>query len=163
MTTIRSFRPEMLPALLQDLATQGIPGEMCVRGSSMRPFLVPGDRLRVVPATADDVRVGSVVVWLGDAGPITHRLVGRWRARDNWWILTKGDASPRLDAPLPGNRILARAVARIRAGRISPLDIGWARLLGLANAVASLIAGLIVEAWDRWGRFGRRWTGWLAG
>lgn len=159
MTITRSFRPELMPPLLRELADQGDCGEIPVRGTSMAPTLHPGDRLRVVPATMDNVRVGDLVVCAGPGGPISHRLVGWWKTRAGWQLLTKGDSAPRLDAPAPGHCLVARVVARVRAGEVQPLDGGAMRLCGRARALVSLGAGITVEVWDRTRRVACRCAG----
>lgn len=159
MTATRRLRPELLAPLLRTLVAQEISGEIRVRGTSMCPTLVPGDCLRVVAAMATDIRIGDVVIWMGGAGPVIHRLVGWWRTREGWRMLTKGDSCPRLDPPFPGHWLAARAVARVRGGEVQPLDGAWERLRGRGRAAASLTVGLIVEAWDRGRRLARRWAG----
>lgn len=163
MTTATSFRPDLLAPLLRDLAAEDRCGEIPVRGTSMSPTLLPGDRLRVVPATMDDVRVGDLVVWVDQAGPIAHRLVGWWKTRMGWRFLTKGDRALRFDAPVPGHCLVARAVARVRAGDVQPLDGRPMRLRGRAQALVSLAAGIIVEVWDRTRRVAHRSVGWPGG
>jgi hypothetical protein len=149
MTVVGSFRADLLAPLLQELSAQGRCGEIPIRGTSMSPTLLPGDRLRVIRATVDDVRVGDLVVWVGQAGPIAHRLVGWWKTRGEWQLLTKGDGALRLDPPVPGRCLVARAVARVRAGQVRRLDEVRVRLCGRGRAAASLFVGLIVEVWDR--------------
>jgi signal peptidase I len=141
--------PDFLAPLLRDLAAEGRSAEMPVRGISMRPMLRDGDRVRVVPATASDVRVGDVVILAGSTGPIIHRLVGWWPSRDGWYLLTKGDGSPRLDPPLRANGLVARVVARVRNGHVQRLGGASLRVRGWGRALLSLVMGLFVEAWDR--------------
>jgi signal peptidase len=160
MTAAGSFRPELLAPLLQELGAQGRCGEIPIRGTSMSPTLLPGDRLRVVPATANDVRAGDLVIWVGQAGPIAHRLVGWWKTRAGWRLLTKGDHAPRLDPPVPGHCLVARAVARVRADEVQELDEARVRLCGRGRAAASLAVGIIVEVWDRARQATRRGAGW---
>jgi hypothetical protein len=160
MTTLEGFRPELLTPLLRDLAAEKVSGEIPVRGTSMRPTFLPGDRLRLVPATVADVRVGDLVVWMGQDGPIAHRLVGWWETRTGRWMLTKGDGAPRLDPPIPGYCLVARAVAHVRAGQVRRLDDAAMRLCGRGRATVSLAVGIIVEVWDRGCRVARQWVGW---
>lgn len=154
-------RPELLAPILCDLARMQASGEVSVRGTSMRPTLFPGDRLRVVAATASDVRLGSVVIWRGAEGPTIHLLVGWWWTRDGWRMLTKGDGARRLDPPAPETCLVGVAVALVRAGQVRRLDGRCGRLCGLGRALASLAEGIIVEAWDRGRRAAARWAGWL--
>jgi hypothetical protein len=149
MTATEEFRPEFLAILLRDLTAEGKPVEIPVRGSSMRPWLRDGDRVRLVPMTAEEMRVGDVVVRVNTAGPVIHRFVGRWPSRQGWRLLTKGDGAPRLDPPARVDELVGRVVARVRDGRAEPLAGAGIRLRGRARAAVSLVAGLIRETWDR--------------
>jgi hypothetical protein len=151
------FRPELLAPLLADLDAQGKSGEIPVRGTSMVPSLLHGDRVRVVPAIAEEVRTGDIVVRLGETGPMIHRVVGWWWTRDGWRILTKGDGTRWFDSPLHPDHLVARVVARVRDDQIRQLEGMGARLRGRGRAAASFTLGMIWEAWD-WGcRAARRW------
>ncbi len=149
MTAAEEFRPDLLAPLLRDLAVAGRSAELPVRGNSMRPLLRDGDRVRVIPVTATSVRVGEVVVSAEANGPIIHRVVGWWPSRHGWHILTKGDNATRLDAPLRVDGVIGRAVARVRGSHMRRLDGASMRLCGRSRALVSLVAGLVVEAWDR--------------
>jgi hypothetical protein len=143
------FRPALLAILLRDLTADGKPVEIPVRGISMRPWLRDGDRVRLVPMTAEEMRVGDVVVRVNTAGPVIHRFVGRWPSRQGWRLLTKGDGAPRLDPPVRADELVGRVVARVREGRTQRLEGAGMRLRGRARAAVSLAAGLIHEAWHR--------------
>ena len=149
MTDTEEFRPDLVAPLLRELAAAGATAELPVRGTSMRPILRDGDRVRVVPVTAADVRTGDVVVLAGSSGPVIHRLVGWWPARGAWRVLTKGDGAPRLDPPLRPDELAGRVVARVRDGRVRRLDGAGMRICGRCRAAVSLAAGLFLEAADR--------------
>jgi signal peptidase I len=149
MAATREFRPELLAILLRDLTAEGKPVEIPVRGSSMRPWLRDGDRVRLVPMTVEEMRVGDVVVRVNTAGPVIHRFVGRWPSRQGWRLLTKGDGASRLDPPVRADELVGRVVARVRDGRAQRLEGTGMRLWGRAHAAVSLAVGLIHEAWHR--------------
>ncbi len=149
MSPVGRPRPEILDGLLQRVTAEGRVGEIPVRGSSMQPALQDGDRLWLVAATGKDVRVGDLIAQRGESGPIIHRLVGWWPTREGWCLLTKGDGLPRFDPPLLPERLVGRAVARVRAGEIERLDGLRIRCRERARAALSLLAGLRAEAWDR--------------
>jgi signal peptidase len=153
MASTEDFRPDLLPALLRDLGAEGRRVELPVRGSSMLPMLRDGDRVQIVPVTGAAVRIGDVVVRVESNGPVIHRVVGWWPSRTGWRLLTKGDGSLRLDPPLRAEGVVARVVARVRDSRVERLDGAGMRIRG--RALVSLVAGLIVEVWDR----AVRWSG----
>lgn len=74
-------------------------------GTSMLPFVWPGVRLPLRPATDDEVRPGDIVVVHRAGCFVAHRAIcrlpsGRWR--------TRGDAFSSLDPTEPGETIVAR-------------------------------------------------------
>lgn len=115
--------------LTDDTAVAARPpfGKAVVRGPSMTPTLREGDRLLVrygVP-----VRPGDVVVArhpLQQDLLLVKRAVGR---RDGgWWLLgdnpySEGDS--RLFGAVPGELVLARAVARYRPRRGYTSRVAW--------------------------------------
>ena len=159
MNANSQFRPELLAPLLADLAAQERFGEMPVRGTSMYPSLLNGDRVRVVPTTVEEVRIGDVVVRLGEPGPMIHRVVGWWWTQGGWRMLTKGDRSRWFDPPLHPGHLVGRVVALVRDGHVRPLEGVGARLRGRGRAAASFTVGAMWEAWDRGCRAARRWLG----
>lgn len=159
LIAIGRARPDLLPPLLQELEAQGIPAELPVRGASMRPTLLDGDRIRLIPARAQGLRLGDIVVWMDQTGPIIHRCVGWWRTRQGWRVLTKGDGVHRLDRPVHPDCVVGRAVALVRKGEVEPLDGAGMRLRGRGLAAGSLAVGITAEGWDRVRRTFRRWAG----
>ncbi len=143
------LRPDLLAALVRNLAAEGRVVELPVRGNSMRPALRDGDRVRVAPATRTSVRLGDVVLRVEPSGPAIHRCVGWWPLRDGWRVLTMGDGARRLDAPLPPGRLAGRIVARVRGREVRPFDGTWMKARGRCRAFRSLIVGLLAEGWDR--------------
>ena len=149
MATPTRFRPDLVAPLLRDLGAEGGSAEFPVRGNSMRPMLRDGDQVRLAPVTDAGVRLGDVVLRVDPAGPILHRVVGRWPSRDGWRILTKGDGACRLDPPLPPDRLVGRVVVLVRGSDVRRLDGAAMRMRARGRAIVSLCVGLIVEAWDR--------------
>jgi len=112
---------------------------LAVTGTSMRPMLREGDYLVIRPLDGPP-RVGEVVVYTRDEQLWAHRLLAR-RAGGRY-LLTKGDARGRPDAPLTDADIIGRAVAVERGGRITGLGSLASRLAGLAvnlSAPAALL------------------------
>lgn len=123
--------PSGLPfAAVQDLAREA-PVAVTVRGVSMAPRLVEGDRLEIAPTRL--YWPGDVVAFQnGDGHLIVHRLLGYRRHRGRLACITRGDAAPLPDAPVPLGHLLGRVV---EAGAlVTPADrvraalgfLGWA-------------------------------------
>jgi len=112
-------------------------------------MLRDGDRVRLASVTKMNVRLGDVVLRVEPSGTIIHRVVGWWPSREGWRILTKGDGARRLDPPLPPDRLVGRVAALVRGRDVRHLDGMWVRVRAWSRAFRSLMAGLIVEAWDR--------------
>ncbi|MDQ7028880.1 MAG: S24/S26 family peptidase [Ardenticatenia bacterium] len=91
-----------------------------VRGTSMAPWLAPGDVLVVVHPHADALCPGDIVVRCDGNTWLAHRLVAYDADQDMWY--TKGDNVPRLDPPLSPNALLGRVVAIERDGTTQGLD-----------------------------------------
>ena len=143
------LRVDLVARLVRELFSDGASPEIPVRGNSMRPVLRDGDRVRHVPMTPAGARLGDVVLRVEPSGPIVHRVVGWWPARGGWRLLTKGDGALRLDSPLPPAGLVGRVVARVRGNSVRQFEGPAMRLHAWVRAFRSLIAGLVVEAWDR--------------
>lgn len=119
------------------IAGAGVPVEVRVSGGSMRPLLVPGAVLTVLPCAPRDMRIGAVVIARGAGGRVVaHRLVGR-RGDD---LILRGDALRAADPPVPAADVLGRAVS-LRRGTVT-IDLGTplARAAGLALTRAAFLA-----------------------
>ena len=95
------------------------PGEKEVfcRGGSMRPLFRPGDRIRVVPCQAEDVRQGDVIIFTSPGG--TERIIHRVISTGPAGIRTQGDSNPYQDVwQLRQEDIVGRAVSLERGGRV---------------------------------------------
>jgi hypothetical protein len=113
------------------------PLEIEALGVSMRPWLRPGDRVRL---EARAPRHGDVALALVGDRLVLHRL--RRRATGRW--LLQGDARRAADGWVPAADVLAVAVARSRRGRPGRapgartewrrLDSSWQRWLALGVA-----------------------------
>jgi hypothetical protein len=114
-----AFPPSIVRALRGLARSQ--PVEVVVRGGCMAPAVLDGERVAVAPARF--LLPGDLVVFqAGDGRLRIHRALG-WRLqRGRPALVTRGDACPCHDAPVPRGRILGRAAAL--AGR--PVRIGSA-------------------------------------
>ena len=105
-----------------------------VAGHSMEPTLHYGDLIVLVKTGPRELRVGDIVLWCrGPTSCVVHRLVAVHGAT----AITKGDANPAPDPPVPLDAIRYRVVARIpREAYVAPLVLGVA--LWAARAASSM-------------------------
>lgn len=125
----RESHPEVFEAL-RGLAREG-PVEVVVRGGCMAPGIADGGRVRV--AAARLYLPGDVVVFrAADGRLLVHRLLGYRPWGRGLALVTRGDACPVHDAPVPRAAVLGRVegaapplLARLRAlGRFLGLALG---------------------------------------
>jgi hypothetical protein len=117
---------------LRDALAAG-PLELIAAGVSMRPCLLPGERVRL---EARRPRSGEIVLAVTDARLVLHRML---RHREGLSLLC-GDARIEPDGWVPDDRILA--VATARGGRAATaqwrrLDGTWQRIWGCARAAVT--------------------------
>jgi len=98
-------------------------GRACLRvqGSSMLPWVRPGDVVFAERAACDEVRCGDVVLFARDGRLFVHRLVEK-RGGHLPEIVTKGDAHRHADSSLSGGDILGRIVWIHRGRKSIHLD-----------------------------------------
>jgi hypothetical protein len=105
-------------SLAQSLMADGLSVEVQVTGSSMSPFIQPGDVVVVDPLDAKPIRIGDVLAFQRDPGRMAiHRVVA---SRRRQWIL-RGDGSRREDAPADP----AAIVGRVRSARRGNSPVRW--------------------------------------
>lgn len=132
--TLSAPAGELVESLLRD----GFDVRLRLSGWSMKPLLTSGSVVRF--SSPKGVRLGDVVLARHRNGAlIAHRVI----ALDEKTLWTKGDACRTLDAAVPRERVVGRAV--VLEGRLPfPLPIGnrAMRLLGLVlNRLVPPLAG----------------------
>lgn len=85
-------------------------------GTSMAPCIWPGEVLTVQAMRANDLHIGDVVLFARNHRFFIHRIVAR---QGSSWI-TRGDAVPQNDPPVPIAEILGKVVGIERNGRVVP-------------------------------------------
>ena len=81
----------------------------------MLPLLRDGDRLEIVPVSAEEIRVGDIVTYRDKDEFPTRRVVGFGSAQREFLI--RADHSPGKVFRVPADEILGRMEARMRGGK----------------------------------------------
>lgn len=116
----------LILTVLSRLGVLSLAGLMVVYSTSMEPGLRHGDLILYAGASP---RVGDVVVWCATPSHcVVHRFTRVWNGDENY-IVTKGDANPYEDNPVP--RSFVRGVVYIAIPRIL-----WIPLIVFMLAVA---------------------------
>jgi hypothetical protein len=134
---VADARAELLPlarrALFEEDRRRGASRWIEARGASMRPLIAPGTWM-LVDFGARPADTGEIVVLpVGDV-IVAHRVVGTIRRERRTFLMTKGDAEPYCDAPVPLEDVIGvvRALRRARGARPTTLGCAGrpARMIG---------------------------------
>lgn len=87
-------------------------------GWSMLPSVWPGDTLVIERVTADQVRVGDVMLVGRDGRLCAHRVVSVAESCGSPRWITQGDANSTPDQPVCGGEMLGRVSYLIRGGKL---------------------------------------------
>ncbi len=128
-STQKSGKEGVLVELLAELLQRGEAVEFRARGGSMHPLIRDGDRLRIEPVRADQLRRGDVIAYRRGARLLVHRYLGRWP--DSGGLRTRGDSHTRVEPPLDPSEVLGRVRAVGRHGKKLRLDHASWRAVGL--------------------------------
>lgn len=116
------------------------PYRSVVTSNSMAPLAREGDAFVIVPAGRRGPAFGDVVAAVAGSRAVVHRVVGKRRG----FYVTKGDASPHVDALVRREDVLGRVCALVKSdGRLISLNGVRGRLVGAALAVVSLLEGIL--------------------
>lgn len=109
----------VFPTLCRNLLAEGHPVRFTARGTSMFPFICDGDLLTVVPAGANDLRVGDVVLYeRPDGRLVAHSLVVKERRGHTTMLTTRAEGLPGADDRFASDAVLGKVVS-VRTGRRS--------------------------------------------
>lgn len=119
-------------------------GRVCIRvhGSSMLPWVRPGDVVLVRSAPMNAVRCGDVVLMARDSRFFVHRLIAKGAGSSASGYLVKGDAHPEPDGVVAEEELLGRVVRIYRGGGRIDLDSPRQLALGLLLSQLSLRSDL---------------------
>ena len=122
-----------------------------VTGWSMLPAIMPGDTLEIERIHPDAVSEGDIVLFSRDRRFFVHRVVAKGRPKDAA-IVTRGDAMPASDPPVPLSDLLGKVSFILRNGKcIKPnrnlrrSEQAVAALVQRSEFAARVIVG--VHAW----------------
>jgi signal peptidase len=87
-----------------------------VTGWSMLPAVMPGDTLVIEHISSDAVSEGDIVLFGRDRRFFVHRVITKGQAQ-NTALVTRGDAMPTPDPPVPGSDLLGRVSFIVRNGK----------------------------------------------
>lgn len=105
----------MVVDLLAELLQRGEAIEFRARGGSMSPIIRDGDRLRIEPVQAGQLRCGDIIAYRRGGRLFVHRYLGRWP--DSGALRTRGDFHTRVEPPLDPSEVLGRVTAVGRYGK----------------------------------------------
>jgi len=107
-----------------------------VRGSSMLPWVRPGDVAVIRRAGIDEMRCGDVVLFTREARLFVHRLVEKHGTFGDAQFLAKGDAHPGPDGMVDRELVLGRVIRLYRGDK--QIDLDSPRQLALARLISRL-------------------------
>lgn len=100
---------------VRTLVDAGAPVWIRATGTSMRPAIAPGARVRLVPVPPRTLRWGEIVLAeLPSGATVLHRV----RRERGGVVRLRGDNTTGADAPVPRARVVALADAIERGGRV---------------------------------------------
>ncbi len=109
-----------------------------VQGTSMLPWVRPGDIAMVRQISIENVRCGDIVMFRRENRLFVHRAVKKRGSPDGMELLSKGDAHPTLDGAVREQELLGRVVRIYRDCRRIDLDTPGQLALGLFISQLSL-------------------------
>jgi hypothetical protein len=109
-----------------------------VQGTSMLPWMRPGDIASIRRVSADTIRCGDVVLFRRKSQLFVHRIIEKRGARGAAQFRAKGDAHPTCDGLVEQQELLGRVVRIYRRGRRIDLDAPGQLALGLLISQLSL-------------------------
>ena len=109
-----------------------------VQGTSMLPWVRPGDIANIRGVSADAIRCGDVVLFRRGNRLFVHRIIEKSGAVGAAQFRAKGDAHPTCDGLVEQQELLGRVVRIFRGGRRIDLDTPGQIALGMLISQLSL-------------------------
>jgi hypothetical protein len=114
-----------------------------VHGTSMLPWVQPGDVALVRQTSPENIRCGDVVLFRRENHLVVHRIVEKRGSLEEAQFFAKGDAHPNSDGRVEEKELLGRVV-RLYRGR-KRIDLEAPRHLALGLLISQL--SLRSRAW----------------
>jgi signal peptidase I len=111
-----------------------------VQGTSMLPWVRPGDIARIGKVKADAIRCGDVVLFRRENRLFVHRIIEKGGSLNAAEFRAKGDAHPTCDGVVEQRELLGRVMRLYRSGRRIDLDAPGQIALGLLISQLSLLS-----------------------
>jgi hypothetical protein len=111
---------------------------MRVYGTSMLPWVRPGNIALIRQTSMENVRCGDIVLFRRDTHLFVHRIVEKRGSLDTAQLFSKGDAHPTSDGPVGHKQLLGRVVRIYKEGGRIDLDSPGQLALGLLISKLSL-------------------------
>lgn len=126
-------------------------------GSSMYPFIRPGDLIDVCSSHLQGSRVMDILLYLRPGGRVAaHRLIRVVQEDSDSKLVLRGDAPPYQDELIEARQVLGRVVAVEHAGQRLQLDSPLLRGLGRLWVATSPASYYIVRFFALFRRVVRR-------
>ena len=109
-----------------------------VHGTSMLPWVRPGDIGIIRKASREDVRRGDLVLFQRNDRLFVHRIVDERQDLSGRQVSTKGDAHPTTDGWLNEEELLGRVIRIYRNGKRIHMETATQLALGRVIAQLSL-------------------------
>jgi hypothetical protein len=111
---------------------------MRVHGTSMLPWVRPGNIALIRQTSVENVRCGDIVLFRRDTHLFVHRIVEKRGLLDTAQLFSKGDAHPTSDGQVKEGQLLGRVVRIYKDGDGIDLDAPGQLALGLLMSKLSL-------------------------
>lgn len=110
---------------------------MRVHGTSMLPWVRPGNIALVRQISMENVRCGDIVLFRRDTHLFVHRIVEKRGSLETAQLFSKGDAHPTSDGPVGEEQLLGRVV-RIYKKDAERIDLDAPGQLALGLLISKL-------------------------
>jgi signal peptidase I len=111
------FSESRFANVARQVLSEGHVLKFCAQGSSMWPFIRPGDLLSIQPENSK-LSIGDVVLAVQtDHRWLVHRITQICQVEGSLAIVTRGDALAHTDPPVPVSQVLGRLESLERKGR----------------------------------------------
>lgn len=94
-------------------------------GFSMWPFLKSGEQILVKKVSAENLKIGDIMLYRVNDRMICHRLVRKVSKEGEYLFYTQGDTSLKIDNPVSEKALIGRVEVILKKNHILNLSGGW--------------------------------------